>query len=155
MEIWNSGCAILCEMDRDASYWDELLGMGKRIWGVATDDCHGVAETCKGYVMVNAENDVKSILKALEDGAFYSSCGPEIFDFYVEDGKAIVECSPAAKVRFHSDMHPTRIVFADNGEMTRAEFDLNGGWPGNYSYIRATVIDKDGKFAWTNPIFLD
>ena len=26
---------------------------------------------------------------------------------------------------------------------------------GKYRYVRAVVIDKDGKYAWTNPIFLD
>ena len=36
MEIWNSGCAIEDDMDIDAAYWDELLGQGIRIFGVAT-----------------------------------------------------------------------------------------------------------------------
>ena len=38
MEIWNSGCAIEDHMDMNAAYWDELLGQGIRIFGVATDD---------------------------------------------------------------------------------------------------------------------
>jgi len=150
MEIWNTGCVMENEMDKDAAYWDELLGQGKVIYGVATDDGHPVDQHCKGWVMVRAENTISAILKALADGAFYSSCGPEIYNFYVEDGKAVIECSPVAKVRFHSDMHPTRIITAADGTMTRAEFDLGD----NYQYTRATVIDKDGKYAWTNPIFL-
>ena len=154
MEIWNSGGVIGNEMDKDAAYWDELLGMGKKIYGVATDDGHSMSEHCHGWVMVNADNDVNSILKALAEGKFYSSCGPEIYDFYVEDGKAVVECSPACKIRFHSDMHPTRIFrSADEAGITRAEIDVVGKRP--YDYIRAVVIDKDGKYAWTNPIFLN
>ncbi len=35
--------------------------------------------------------------------------------------------------------------------MTHAEFGVNKG----YKYVRAVVIDKNGKLAWTNPIFLD
>ena len=101
-------------------------------------------------LMVRAENNINAILKALAEGAFYSSCGPEIYNFYVADGKAVVECSPAAKVRFHSDRHPTHIVRSEDGSLTRAEFDIGD----SYDYIRATVIDKDGKYAWTNPIFL-
>ena len=85
-------------MDTDAAYWDEILGQGKVIYGVATDDGHDMIHHCKGWVMVRAENNINAILNALGQGAFYSSCGPMIYDFYVEDGKAIVECSPAAKV---------------------------------------------------------
>lgn len=154
MEIWNSGCVIECDMDKDAAYWDELLGQGKVIYGVATDDGHGMHQHCNGWVRVRAENQVNAILDALKNGAFYASCGPEIYDFYVEDGKAVVECSPAAKVRFQSDKHPTCIKRSEDGTLTHAEFDLTS-WAGPYRYIRATVIDKDGKFAWTNPIFLD
>ena len=155
MEIWNSGSAMECDMDTDAAYWDEILGQGKIIYGVATDDGHAMYQHCNGWVMVNAENNINAILEALKNGAFYSSCGPEIYNFYVEDGKAVVECSPAAKVRFHSCMHPTRIVKSPDGTLTRAEFDLENQWEGKYKYIRATVIDKNGKYAWTNPIFLD
>ena len=71
MEIWNSGCAIENDMDTDAAYWDELLGQGIKIFGVATDDGHQKYHHCKGWVMVNAENSIGAILQALENGAFY------------------------------------------------------------------------------------
>lgn len=150
MEIWNSGCVIENDMDKDAAYWDELLGQGQVIYGVATDDGHAMEQHCNAWVMVRAENELNSILKALENGAFYSSCGPEIYNFYVEDGKAVVECSPAAMIRFHSDKHPTRIMKCGDGTQTRGELDLDG----KYDYVRVTIIDKDGKYAWSNPIFL-
>ena len=155
MEIWNSGCAMECGMDTDAAFWDEILGQGKCIYGVATDDGHALSHHCNGWVMVNADNRVDAILEALQNGAFYSSCGPEIYDFYVQDGKAIIECSPASQVRFHCDMHPTRIVFAEDEAISHAEIDLKHDWSGEYKYIRATIIDKHGKYAWTNPIFLE
>lgn len=155
MEIWNTGCVRCHDMDADAAYWDELLGQGQIIYGVATDDGHAMCEHGKGWVMVNAENNIRAILEALKNGEFYSSCGPEIYNFYIEDGKAIVECSAASKIRLHSDMHPTKIKQSEDGMMTRAEFDVvNVGWEGEYRYVRAVVIDKDGKYAWTNPIFL-
>lgn len=155
MEIWNSGCAIEDDMDTDAAYWDELLGQGIRIFGAATDDGHQPYQHCKGWVMVNAENNISAILKALEEGAFYSSCGPEIYDFYVdeENGKAYIECSAVTKIRLHCDGHPTQIKRSAEGNLTRAEFNLKD-WSGAYNYARITVIDKDGKYAWTNPIFL-
>ncbi len=154
IEVWNSGCALNCHMDKDAACWDELLGQGIRIYGVAVDDGHGMKDHCNGWVRVNAENNISSILEALKEGKFYSSCGPEIYDFYVDGDKACIDCSPAAAVRLQSDMHPTRIVTSSDGSMTHAEIGLNG-WPGHYRYVRMTVIDKDGKFAWTNPIWLE
>lgn len=149
MEIWNTGCVIENYMDRDAAYWDELLGQGKRIFGVATDDGHSMKDLCGGWVMVNSENDVDSILSALEAGDFYSSCGPEIYDFYVEDGVAHVKCSPCSMVRFQADKHPTCVKRGDG--VTEASLEIGS----RFDYLRVTVTDADGKMAWTNPIFLN
>ncbi len=150
MEIWNSGCVIENEEDADAACWDDLLRHGQRIWGVATDDGHAMSHHCVGWVRVNAERNLESILTALKDGAFYASTGPEIYDFYVEDGKAVVKCSPVDRVRFHYGFAPTRIKDG-NGELIEgAEFAV----PEYYTYIRASVIDEEGRKAWTNPIFL-
>ena len=152
MEIWNSGCVMENDMDRDAYCWDELLGMGVKIYGVATDDGHAMDQHCRGWVMVNAKKDINSILAALEAGAFYSSCGPEIYDFYVEDSKVFVKCSPVCKVRLHSDGHPTKMTVAKSESITSAEIKLDS-LP--YSYVRISVVDEDGNVAWTNPIFFD
>ena len=151
-EIWNSGCAIEDDMDTDnGSYWDELLGMGNKIFAVATDDGHAMYQHCKGWVMVNAENNVKAILEALNNGAFYSSCGPVIKDFYVDDeGKAHVETSECEKIIFQCDKHPSKMITAEGESLLNAQLDLKD----SYDYIRVTVIDKEGRRAWTNPIFL-
>ncbi len=154
-EIWNSGCALGCHMDMDAPYWDDLLGQGIRLYGVASDDGHSMAGHCHGWVRVNAENTIPAILDALKEGKFYSSCGPEIYDFYVDGDKAYIDCSEVSAIRLQSDMHPTKLVEAGDKPLTHAEFSLAPGWMGPYSYVRMTVIDRDGKFAWTNPIWLD
>lgn len=154
MEVWNSGSAINGNCDYDAPYWDEILGQGIKWYGVAADDAHSYKTLCKGWVMVKAEKDLNAILKALENGEFYSSCGPEIYDFYVEDGKAVIDCSPASKIILHSDMHPNRMEVDKNGLITHAEFDIENYWAGPYDYVRISIIDKDGNRAWTNPIFL-
>ena len=148
MEIWNTGCAIECDMDTNAAYWDELLMQGQRIWGVATDDGHPKYHHCKGWVRVNTEKDLSSILKALKNGAFYSSCGPEIYDFRIEDGVAKVSCSPVSEIYFINGKYPNR---GQRGEgLTEAEWKI--GWP--ISYVRVCVKDEQGRRAWTNPIFL-
>lgn len=151
-EIWNSGCAIEDDMDTDnGAYWDELLGMGKKLFAVATDDGHAMYQHCNGWVTVNAENNVKAILEALKNGAFYSSCGPEIKDFYVDDeGVAHIEASECEKIIFQCDKHPSKKFTAKDTPLVKAELNLKD----DYDYIRVTLVDKNGKKAWTNPIFL-
>lgn len=155
MEIWNTGCAQDNNMDMDALYWDDLLGRGIRLYGVAVDDGHAARAHCKGWVMVNAENNVNSILNALKNGAFYSSCGPEIYDFYVKDGHCVIECSPVKKLRVHSDCHPTKVWHDPDGKLlTYAAFDIESHNQ-DYGYVRMSIMDENGNYAWTNPIFLD
>ncbi len=149
MEIWNSGVAVACETDTNAAYWDELLAAGRRVYGVATDDSHLVATDGLGYVMVRAEKTPRSVLDALQKGAFYASCGPEIHDFYVEDGKAVVLCSPAASITFRTFYGPYGVARADG--ITGHQDNL---LPGS-GYVRAVVTDAQGRRAWTNPIFLE
>lgn len=151
MEIWNSGCVIDNEMDVNALYWDEVLGGGHRLYGVATDDGHLPEHHCKGWVRVNAENKISDILQALKNGAFYSSCGPEIHDFYITDeGMAVVECSPCRFVNFICMGNPSRMVRNEEGLITHAEFQV----PQHYLYLRVTMVDAEGRRAWSNPIFL-
>ena len=133
MEIWNSGCAIEDDMDTDnGAYWDALLGMGKKLFAVATDDGHAMYQHCNGWVMVNAENNVKAILEALKKGV------------------AHIETSECEKIIFQCDKHPSKKFTAKEAPLTGAELNLKD----DYDYIRVTVIDKDGNRAWTNPIFL-
>ena len=66
MEIWNTGSVMEDDLDSNAPYWDELLAQGQRIFGVATDDGHAMNQHCKGWVMVNSENNADAILSALE-----------------------------------------------------------------------------------------
>ena len=104
---------------------------------------------CKGWVCVNAEKNVDSILEGLSTGAFYSSTGPEIKDFYIENGEATVVCSPCAEIVFRGGRFPCRREYDAEGKLTRATFRC----PEGMQYLRATVMDAQGRRAWTNPIF--
>ena len=154
MEVWNTGCAEEGNEDMNAPYWDEILGEGQPVFGVATDDGHPMRQHCRGWVMVRAKSrSVKDILAALREGAFYASTGPVIHDFYVEDGIAHIQCDPAAWIEFSSDMHPTRRIRGEEGKtVTEASYDLSRY--GGYRYVRASVVGENGLRAWTNPIFL-
>ncbi|MGI6172928.1 MAG: CehA/McbA family metallohydrolase [Christensenellales bacterium] len=152
MEIWNSGCAMVNDMDTNAACWDELLFSGQKIFGVATDDGHSMAHHAKGWVTVNAENNVTAILSALRAGAFYSSCGPKFFDFSVEDGFVFVKCSPVKRLKLVSMCHPTYMQEGEN--ITEAKIEI-GNRLSQYRYLRIEIMDDAGRRAWTNPIFID
>ena len=154
MEIWNSCSAFYFGVNENAAYWDEVLGQGKCLYGVAVDDNHHRHEIGMGWVMVRAENNTDSILEAIKEGKFYSSCGPEIYDFYVEGNTAVVTCSPVAKIRATSNNCPLEHFVSKEGNLTKAKFKLHPYWKRKNPYVRITVTDKNGRCAWTNPIFL-
>ena len=157
MGIWNTICSMEWACDRNAYGWDDILRQGRKIWGVASDDAHDPKYMAHGWVCVNAEKNVDSILKALREGAFYSSCGPEIYDFTVDDSAIHLKCSPVSEIRFISDMLFPRIKTGEG--ITEVTLELT---PPNWintdrlkeHYIRAEITDAEGKRAWTNPIFL-
>lgn len=156
MEVWNSGCVRADRMDMDAAYWDELLGQGIKIYGVATDDGHGMGDHCNGWVMVNAKNDIDSILEALREGRFYSSTGPVISDFSVnEEGVVHIECSNVKYIKLSCDRHPAVVRRSEHDDLTSADIKIGAGWDGKWNYVRATVYTEDGMRAWTNPIWMD
>ena len=149
MELWNSGCAVENGLDAHASYWDEVLFSGRKMYGVASDDGHHPHQNGLGYIRVRAEKNPSSILDALRRGAFYASCGPEIYDFYLEDGQAVILCSPVEAIRFRHFRvpYPERRGSGIMGHQIAPRKNSN--------YIRAEIVDAQGRMAWTNPIFLD
>lgn len=149
MEIWNSGCVLEDEMDADNGLiWDELLVNGSRLNCVAVDDGHAPQQHCLGWVRVNAEKSIPSILDALEHGRYYSSCGPEINDFWIEDGVAHCKCSPCSMIRFVYGLRPSKVARDPAGEITEYALPVREG-----GYVRLVIEDKEGRRAWSNPIF--
>lgn len=153
MEIFNYGCERESRTGLSIDYWDSLLRRGRKIWGVATDDAHfAIPDFCGGWVMVNApELTIEAITDALEEGNFYSSSGPEITRYDVEDGVVRLDCSDAREIHFVTYESFGRSFFAEEGGSLRhGEFQLSG----RELYVRAEVVDHSGRTAWTNPIFL-
>mgnify|MGYP006976123011 CR=1 FL=1 len=155
MELWNSGCVMEDGVDfNNGPLWDELLCQGKRIFGVATDDGHAMEQHCRGWVRVNAQKNVNDILRALREGAFYASTGPEIYDFYIDDNKvAHVKCSPCATVKFFCS-RVTKLLRSEDGSPI-TEMAMECPVRDDLFYLRVEVTDADGHVAWSNPIFLE
>lgn len=146
--------------DYNPRVYDDMLRVGKRFYCIGADDNHNpapddsrYADSGWAYITIKADRlEYRTITKALEDGHFYSSEGPEIYDLWYEDGKLHVRCSEADRINCTYNLRRARTVLSENGvPVTEATFDFEP----QYAYARITVIDKQGRRACTNAIFRD
>jgi hypothetical protein len=145
-------------------YWDYLLTKGKIIWGVGSDDSHSFtvpevynvkgAAPGQAWIMVHApELTPAAIRKAMEHGDFYASTGVTLDTVDASAGAlslAIHENRPGA------GRYITRFVGKD-GKLLAEVAGIKPSYKfiGSESYVRAAVMDSNGRRAWTQPVFLD
>ncbi|MDD4011680.1 MAG: CehA/McbA family metallohydrolase [Sphaerochaetaceae bacterium] len=151
VEVFNTGTERLCHEGHAEWVWDMLLRHGRHVLGIACDDTHSHTEKDDhfgGWTYVNC-NDLSwaSIIDALKKGDYYSTMGPIIKDWGLDDGKVYIECSPCSEIHFIT--YPARGKACYGENLTSMEYALKGG----EAYVRVEVIDSSGKKAWTNPIY--
>jgi hypothetical protein len=157
VEVYNAGSEQWNDRGNSWYLCDLLLGRGRRVNAYAADDAHFLSArpaAFAGWVQVRAEElTPEALLAALRAGAYYSSQGPEIHDIAIERGQIAITCSPAAAIIVSRLGSHARQVHGDPlGEaLTTASFSLQG-FQG--AACRVTVIDRAGKRAWSNPIWL-
>lgn len=160
MEIVNFGCLNEGYDDYNSRVYRDMLCGGKRLFCIAADDNHNKypvghprCDALGGWVMIKAEKlEYNVIGKALEDGNFYSSTGPEIRSLWFEDGKICADFSPAVAVDCITGVKKCFRAGRIGGEpFTHAEFDLKP-W---FRWIRLRIIDREGNAADTNAYFTD
>lgn len=152
VEIYNETCAT--DNDRGESWYisDQLAQLGKRLFAYAADDAHFKTrpDVCKAWVQVRSRSlDPESLLAALKAGHFYSSQGPELHDASVEGGQLTVACSPVSVIYVSGRGSRGASIRGDG--LTRAALPIEK-FAGDHA--RVTVVDENGKRAWTNPIWL-
>ena len=153
MEIFNAESDTCGDVAGTTVYWDSLLRRNRKVFGVATDDCHQLFNIGKGWIQVKSEELThEAIMENFMQGNFYASNGPEIYDFYIEDGYLYVECSPCRMIHMTCFDKPGKTAFEKDGTLiTSATIPIN---PESLKYIRVMCEDAEGHCAWTNPIFL-
>lgn len=151
IEVYNNGTEKLCHAGDGETLWEMLLRTGKHILATAVDDVHGARDLYGGWVCVKAAATSKeAVLEALHSGNYYASSGPVIRDFGLVDGKAYMQCEDCREIHFVTYPPRGKSFFAQDGEsLTEATCPLTG----REEYVRAVVVDKEGRKAWTNPIF--
>ena len=140
------------------SMWDEVLTKGKRIWAVAVDDSHhlkrpwdtDVALPGKAWIMVRAAKCTRSdILRSIVQGEFYASTGVELEDYDVRQDAITVKVKEKNRARY-----VVQFIGA-NGRVLQETRGLTARYArsGKEPYVRAKVIDSNGRMAWCQPVF--
>ncbi|MGN0481932.1 MAG: PHP domain-containing protein [Lachnospiraceae bacterium] len=159
LEIYNYGSVNESATGFDSLRWDVMLRAGTKIFATASDDNHNdgiIEDSFGGFIVVKAQELThEAIINSILEGSYYSSNGPQIFDWGIKENVAYVTCSPVRRVNFVAGnyINAGAAVLSESGEntLTQAEFPLRG----NESYIRVECVDANGKTAWSNPIFLE
>jgi len=139
--------------------WDDILSGGKLVYGIAVDDAHvfkNVADKTRstpghGWVVVRAARlDANEILQAMENGDFYASTGVALKDYEVnsKEIKISIEEHRNSKYTVHFIGKGGRLL--KEATSNPAVYTFNG----DELYVRAKVIESNGKVAWTQPVFL-
>jgi hypothetical protein len=138
--------------------WDRILSSGKLIYGLADDDAHtfkqpgnpNVPGPGRGWVFVRAGRlAARPIVDALERGDFYASTGVELADYRVTDASITVTIKPDPYSKY-------RVQFIGrNGEILSEAIASPAvyAFKGNELYVRAKVIESNGRVAWTQPVW--
>ena len=152
MEMCNYGCWIAGFDEYNPQTYDDMLRNGEKIYCIMTDDNHNINNSCGAYTMIKAEKlEYRTITKALENGDFYCSQGPEIKELWYEDGRIYITCSSAKEVTCVSGRRKIGVWRNGGSPVTEANFPVSS----KDGYLRFTVTDESGLHANTNAYFVE
>lgn len=144
---------------------EDLLHLGRRVMPLAGDDSHDLKTVGHCFNMIKAPDlSYDSIIKALTDGNFYASTGPEIEELYLDGTVLHIKCSDVMRILVTAERRVAFIKDTENYEKTvnSAEFDLAKFVEDSHltedtfknAYFRITVQDAHGKEAYTRAYYL-
>ena len=137
--------------------WDRILSSGKLLYGIAVDDAHyfkrpedkTVPRPGFGWVHVRAARlEPRAIVDALERGDFYSSTGVEMqaIDVTASVMTITVREERSSKYRIQFIGRQGRVLSETTASPATYTFK------GDEGYVRAKVIESNGKLAWIQPV---
>lgn len=153
VEVYNHTSAVKTDRGDGTVMLDSLLSLGHRLHALACDDAHFEADDAFGaWVMVRAvDRDEGALLAALKAGHYYSSTGAELHDIRFDGDDLVVECSPATGVYLQGKgSRATQVLGRDMTQVRLPAHKL-----GKHSFMRVTVVDAQGRRAWSNPFWRD
>jgi hypothetical protein len=137
--------------------WDRILASGTLLYGIAVDDAHvfkqpgnpAVAGPGRGWVMVRAARlEAGALLQALEAGDFYASTGVELDDVQP------TATSLTVRVKTDGDSKYRIRFIGRGGQVLREATEPTATYTfaGDEGYVRATVLESNGRTAWVQPV---
>lgn len=139
--------------------WDAILTSGTLLYGIAVDDAHtfkdpgnpNVAGPGRGWVAVRAPRlETAALMAALERGEFYASTGVELSDVQTDDRHMRVDVRPRGDAKY-------RIQFIGReGRLLQETLEPSAAYAfrGDEGYVRARVLESNGRTAWVQPVFV-
>lgn len=171
-EVWNahSGVNNLGGTDSAGAtalsteaLWDTLLTRGKLLFGVADDDAHAyrreqledlwATRPGKAWVMVRADTLTEAaIVAGLRRGDFYASTGITLAE-YEADARGIRLRIAPPDARGDDRRFTTRFI-GRGGRVLAETTGLEARYTvkGDERYVRAVVMESNGRKAWTQPV---
>ena len=137
--------------------WDRILSSGKMLYGVAVDDAHyfkrpedpTAPRPGKGWVYVrSARLEGRALVEALERGDFYSSTGVQMqtVDASASALSLAVKTEGTSKYRIQFIGRQGRVL--SEATTPTATYTFKG----DEGYVRAKVLESNGKAAWIQPV---
>jgi hypothetical protein len=140
--------------------WDAILSAGMLLYGIAVDDAHHfkrpwdrtAARPGQGWIMVRTDRLAsEAILAAMERGDFYASTGVELRDYQVSDTAMTITIREEEWSKY-------RVQFIGRGGRVLSEVTASPAvyrFRGDEGYVRARILESNGKVAWTQPVMRD
>jgi hypothetical protein len=137
--------------------WDIVLSSGKLLYGIAVDDAHHfkrpwdktASTPGHGWVYVRAESlSAAAISAALERGDFYASTGVELAEYEATSKQLKLTIKEAKYSKYRTQFIGRGGKLLQEVTTSPAVYDVQG----NEGYVRARVLESNGKCAWTQPV---
>ena len=132
---------------------DRLALFGLRPILVASngESCYEGEEFSCALMVEATDMDSDHILRAIRQGRFYSTEGPEIHLERIGADKVRVTCSPVVKIEIFTDGIKDSDKLIEGENLIESEYSIKNG----EKYVRAEITDENGFKAWSNIISFD
>ncbi len=131
---------------------DMVAAVGYQPPLIATDDTHYyTGEEGRGFIMVDADaveaagGGMPGIIRAVKNGDFYATQGPELHVIRTGEKNFKVICSPCQKIAFLSNVVWTKGRIHRGDGLTEATYTVAPG----ETFVRVEITDKNGLAAWS------
>jgi hypothetical protein len=130
-----------------------------RIYAIGDDDVHQLqskgdaieALPGQAWIYVKAsELTSAAILTAIDNGEFYASTGVELAEYKTDKNEISIKVKATSYSKY-------RIQFIGSGGKILQESlapDAAYKIKGSEGYVRAKILESNGKIAWTQPVIL-